>query len=156
LIFVTVGTHPQQFNRLLKKVDEYARDKIINNVFIQIGYSDYQPEFCEYSDFVGFNQFGELIKESDIVITHGGEGSIGNALMNGKKTIVVPRLKKYSEHTNDHQLQITNALEKQRRIIAVYDIELLGQAIKNAKSFKPGNNGQKSQIIDLIEEFINN
>jgi UDP-N-acetylglucosamine transferase subunit ALG13 len=156
LIFVTVGNHPQQFNRLLKKVDEYARDKIINNVFVQTGYSDYQPEFCEYSDFVGFNKFSELIKESDIVITHGGEGSIGNALMNEKKTIVVPRLKKYSEHTNDHQLQITNALEKQRRIIAVYDIELLGQAIKDVKSFRPGNNGQKSQIIELIEEFVNN
>jgi len=154
LIFVTVGNHPQGFVRLLKKIDELARTMKIADAFLQIGYSNYIPKYCSYTRFVGFNEFQDLIKKSNIVITHGGEGSIGNALFHNKPTIVVPRLKRLGEHTNDHQVQLTNALKKEEMIIAVYDIENLEDAVVKAKDFKPKIANRKNNIIDQIEDYL--
>jgi UDP-N-acetylglucosamine transferase subunit ALG13 len=154
MIFVTVGNHTANFNRLLTKVDQLVRDKVINDVFAQVGHSDYQPKFCKYKKFVGFLEFKEIIKQSEIVISHGGAGCIGSALFEKKVTIVVPRLKKFGEHTNDHQLQITRALERQGRVIAVYEIQNLGQAITEAKNFKPIKKNQESKVIQLIEDYL--
>ena len=40
MIFVTVGTHEQPFNRLVKAVDELKKDGVIvEKVIIQTGYS---------------------------------------------------------------------------------------------------------------------
>ncbi len=154
MIFVAVGNHPQGFVRLLKSLDVLAKDKIINDVFVQIGYSNYRPKYCVYTKFVGFNEFHRLIKKSDMVITHSGAGSILNALMYNKPTIVVPRLKKYREHTDDHQLQIAKALEKEGKIIAVYNIKDLENAIKKARIFRPKTAKKKSSIIELIENYL--
>jgi UDP-N-acetylglucosamine transferase subunit ALG13 len=154
LIFITVGSHHQGFERLLKKIDELARDKVISDVFVLTGYSDYQPEYCPYTQFVGFNDFQDLIKKSSIVITHAGSGSILNALLHNKPTIAVPRLKKFGEHTNDHQLQLIKILEKEGKIIAVYDIGDLENAIGKAATFKPKMPNRESKIIELIEEYL--
>lgn len=154
MIFVTVGTHLQPFNRLLEKTDELAGDKVVGDVFIQVGHSDYHPKFCTYKKFVGFYEFQELVKQSDAVITHAGAGTILNVLSYGKPAIVVPRLKKYGEHTNDHQLQIAKVLEEQEKVIPVYDIEELKDAIERAGCFKPRIAKQDSNIIELIEDYL--
>ncbi len=154
MIFVTVGSHTRGFERLLRKIDELARGKVISDVFVQTGYSDYQPKYCPYTQFVGFNEFRDLIKKSDIVITHAGAGTILNTLSHNKPTIVVPRLKRFGEHTNDHQLQLTKALEKEGKITAVYDIEDLKDAINKARTFKPRILNRDSKIIELIEEYL--
>ena len=57
-------------------------------------------------------KFSELISKCDILITHGGVGSIITGLQNNKKVIVAPRLAKYNEHMNDHQIQITENFSK--------------------------------------------
>ena len=79
-------------------------------------------------------QFNNLIKEADLVITHGGVGSIMSAVKLGKKVIAVPRLKKYDEHVNDHQLEIVDTFKKQGIIIGVNGVEELEQAIIDAKN----------------------
>ena len=154
MIFVTVGNHPQGFDRLLKRVDELAKDGVITDLFIQIGYSNYKPKYCPFTQFIGFNDFQDLIEKSHIVITHGGEGSISNSLLHNKPTIVVPRLKRFREHTNDHQIQITRALEKEEKIIAVYDIEDLQDAIRRSKTFRPKKSKEDSKIVELIEDYL--
>lgn len=154
MIFVTVGNHPANFNRLLKKVDALALDGIIKDVFAQTGFSDYEPNFYKYSPFIGYYEFNELLKNCDIIITHGGAGCIGSALLNHKPTIVVPRCRKFGEHTNDHQLDITKALEKQGKIIPVYDIDRLAEAVSTAETFRAEIQSDCSKIIDLIKEHI--
>lgn len=154
MIFVTVGNHPQGFVRLLKRIDELARDKIIGKVFLQIGYSDFEPEACRYTRFLRFNDFQNLIEKSNIIITHAGAGSILNALSHNKPIIAVPRLKKFDEHSNDHQLQLARALEKEGRIIAVYNIKDLENALENARAFKPKIAKTKNYIIELIENYL--
>ena len=107
MIFITLGSQKFQFNRLLKAVDEQvANGKIIEPIFAQIGASDYKPQNFRYKDFLNRDEFDKEMSKADIVITHGGTGAIIGALKKGKKVIAVPRLKKYGEHVDDHQLQL--------------------------------------------------
>ena len=106
-IFVTLGSQKFQFNRLLKAIDELYEKKIITlDVFAQIGYSDYLPKNYRYKKFLDRDEFNNEMENADIVITHGGTGAIIGAVKKGKKVIAVPRLAKYGEHVDDHQLQL--------------------------------------------------
>ena len=157
MIFVTVGTHDQNFDRLIRKIDELARDKKIkDNVVIQTGYTDYKPKVCKWFKFVNPKDFEQLCKKSDLIITHAGVGSIMTCLKFGKTTIVVPRLKKFGEHRDDHQLQITKELEKQGKILAVYDVDQLKNIISKAGNWKPRKAFKESKILYLIYNYIKN
>lgn len=133
MIFVTVGTHEQPFNRLIKYIDQAVEKKIItDNVFIQTGYSDYKPKYCEYKPFIPYSQMEENVKKADIVITHGGPSSFIMPLQIGKIPIVVPRQQKYGEHVNDHQVDFANKVNKKYgNLIVVENIAKLGQIINN-------------------------
>lgn len=111
MIFVTVGTHEQPFNRLVKAVDDLKMSgKITDSVFIQTGYSTYVPKACEYKDFISMNQMNEYMEKANIIITHGGPSSFIMTLQHNKVPIVVPRLSKFNEHVNNHQLIFCNEL----------------------------------------------
>lgn len=133
MIFVTVGTHEQPFNRLIKEVDGLANDKAIkDDFFIQTGFSDYKPKNCEWSKFLSYEKMNELTKKANIVITHGGPASFIAPLELGKIPIVVPRQKKYNEHINNHQVEFVKQIDKKvGNIIPVYNIKDLRNAIIN-------------------------
>lgn len=153
-IFVSVGTHPQQFDRLLKKIDELAeKGKIREKIFAQTGHSSYVPKNFDSKKFVSLKEFGEKIKKAGIIITHGGEGNIGNALLFGKKIIIVPRLKEFGEHTNDHQLELTDAIAQEKMGIAVYNINELDNALRRIKEFKLPKQKLKGRVVELLEKF---
>ena len=155
MIFVTVGTHTQPFDRLLKKVDELVeKGKIKEKVIAQIGYSTYKPKNYNYFSFTSERKILELNKKARIIITHAGVGSIITALQFKKPIIAVPRLKKFNEHVNDHQLQIAKAFEKEGKILACYDINELEKIIKKAKKFKPKVKKKKSKILSILEEYL--
>lgn len=133
MIFVTVGTHEQQFNRLIHGVDELKKNGIINeSVIVQIGFSTYKPEYCEWSELFRYNEMEEKIANARIVITHGAPASFIMALQIGKIPIVVPRQKQYDEHVNNHQVSFSKAIaERQGNIIVVEDIGELESKILN-------------------------
>ena len=57
MIFVTVGTHEQPFNRLIKKIDELKQDGTIEeDVIIQTGFSTYEPKYCQWSKLIPYQQ----------------------------------------------------------------------------------------------------
>lgn len=121
MIFVSVGTHEQQFDRLITTIDTLKRDNIIQeDVFIQRGYTSYRPAACEYIDLLGYDMMVEYIRKSSIYITHGGPGSIFLGWQNDKIPIVVPRMKEYGEHVDNHQIDFVKRLEAAKRILAVY------------------------------------
>jgi len=154
LIFVTVGTHRQQFNRLIQKIDELVREgKIKEEVFIQKGNSTYIPEHCIHKSFLEPKEFQKKIKESSIIVTHGGAGAIISSLKEGKAVIVVPRLEKYGEHTNDHQIDLVRVLEKKGKVIGCFELNDLGEKINIAKKFKPKKQ-EKTRIITALNEFL--
>ncbi len=152
MIFVTVGTHNQDFSRLLKKIDEIA-GKVDERVVIQTGHAKYMPNNAEHFAFGSRKKLERLNKEARIIITHGGAGSIIFALQFHKPTVVVPRLKRYNEHINDHQLELTKELEEGGKIVGVYDREDLGKRIEEVDSLKAGAS-EKPEMIAIIKDFL--
>lgn len=133
MIFVTVGTHEQSFNRLLKKIDELKKDGIIQeDVIMQTGFSTYEPKYCEWSKLIPYQQMIKNVEDARIIITHGGPASFIMPLQIGKTPIVVPRQHRFDEHVNDHQVEFArNVAERMGTIIPVEDISTLGDVIKN-------------------------
>lgn len=135
MIFVTVGTHEQPFNRLIKAVDDLVADgTITEEVIIQRGYSTYEPKHCKYYDLLPWDEMQKYNKEARIVITHGGPASFIDVLALGKTPIVVPRQAKYNEHVNDHQLEFAKQLIKKNiSIVVIENIKNLKTIILSSK-----------------------
>lgn len=131
MIFVTVGTHEQPFNRLVEYMDKWAAEHD-EEVIMQTGFSTYEPKHCEWSKLYPYSQMVELVEKARIVITHGGPSSFIMPLQIGKVPIVVPRKKEYDEHVNDHQVEFSKAVaERLRNIIVVNSISKLGNFISS-------------------------
>ena len=156
MIFVTLGSQKFQFNRLLAAVEKLIVKNVINDeVFAQTGCSDYRPENYKYKQFLDRNEFEEWENKCDIMITHGGTGAIIGAVKKGKKVIAVPRLAKYGEHVDDHQLQLLKQFEDMDIIESCYDLNKLEEAVEVArkKEYKQYVSNTK-KIIDSIESYI--
>jgi UDP-N-acetylglucosamine transferase subunit ALG13 len=150
---VTVG-NAYEFNRLLKKIEKISQ-KINDEFIIQTGYSSYIPKNCKTFKFKKKDEFLKLMKKANIIVTHGGVGTIMESIRLKKPTVVVPRRKKFNEHVNDHQLDITKELEEQGKIIPVYDIEDLESAIKKASNFKiKRGKYERTKIFSVINKKL--
>ncbi|MDM8267241.1 PssE/Cps14G family polysaccharide biosynthesis glycosyltransferase [Limosilactobacillus pontis] len=161
MIFITVGTHEQSFDRLIKEIDKIALDNEIKEKFyIQTGFSDYVPKNCQWSKFLSFTQMNELMKKADIIVTHGGPASFVAPLELGKIPIVVPRQKKFNEHINDHQLDFVRLIDKKNgNIIPVYNIKDLKKTIINYKKLaneKDSNlNSNNKKFNEKLSKIVN-
>ncbi|MBM6810030.1 beta(1,3)galactosyltransferase EpsH [Faecalitalea cylindroides] len=156
MIFVTLGSQKFQFNRLLKEVDTLIAEGIIKEeVFAQIGYSDYKPINFEFKDFLDRNEFATKMQKSDIVITHGGTGAIIGAVKKGKKVIAVPRLAKYGEHVDDHQIQLIKQFDNLEIIEPCYECVNLDRAYLSCVDKKYCTYvSNTTNIINNIDRFL--
>ena len=163
MIFVTVGTHEQQFNRLIEEIDRLKGKGIIKDeVIMQTGYCTYEPKYCVWSELLPYDQMLENVEKADIVITHGGPSSFVMPLQIGKIPIVVPRQKKFNEHVNNHQVEFSNAVkERFQNIIVVNKIENLEKAIlhydrivKKMDAGMNNNNIKFNENLEMIVESI--
>lgn len=158
MIFVTLGSQKFQFNRLLIEIDRLVDEgKITEEVFAQTGYSDYEPKNYKYKDFLDIDEFSEIMNKCDKVITHGGTGAIIGAVKQGKKVIAVPRLARYGEHVDDHQLQIIEQFVDMNFIKGIIDNMEINSIIEKIDSeefqeYKSNTN----RIVNRIDKFINN
>ena len=166
MIFVTVGTHEQPFNRLIQEVDHLVETGVIKEeVFIQTGYSINEPKFCQWSRLISFDQMSKFMQKADIIITHGGPATFMSAITNGKKPIVVPRQEKFGEHVNDHQVDFArNVAKRMGTIILVEDVDKLGETIENYNSivaeleYDMGNNNKKfnKDLEGIVVKLLDN
>lgn len=133
MIFVTVGTHEQPFNRLVKWMDDLKKNGTIEEeIIIQIGYSTYKPKYCSWKKLFPYQEMIKLVSDARIVITHGGPSSFIMPLQIKKIPIVVPRRRKFNEHVNDHQVDFVNRVANiQKNIIVVNEIDELKKIIQN-------------------------
>ena len=131
------------------------KKKIIKEkVFAQIGYSKHKPKKFKYKQFLGLEVFDKNVKKCNVFITHGGEGNIGTGLQYEKRMIVVPRRKKFDEHTNDHQLELTSAIANEKQAIIANDVSEIKKALKGIAKLKISRTKHASGIIELIEEKV--
>ena len=155
MILVSLGTHERPFYRLLKEIEKLISEGKIKDVIIQTGYTPYKVKGAKCFDFIQFEKMQKLIKNCDFLITHGGVGSITDALNYGKATIIVPRRKELNEHSDNHQLQITKEMEKTGKIIPVYNIDDLENAIEKARKLNVKKRIQKPpKILKIIDKKL--
>jgi len=156
MILVTVGTHNIGFDRLVRAVDELA-GLLEEKVIIQRGASTYQPRYAEYFDFTSSQRMESLTSESRLLICQAGAGAILVALRAGRPMIVVPRLKRYGESIDDHQLQLAAVLDAERRAIVVHDVTAvtLREAVVRAEQLmvRPPKEGSL-QLVDAIRKQL--
>lgn len=155
MILVTVGTQKQQFNRLFELIEkcDYLKDE---KIIAQVGYTKYNNEKIKCFDFISLDKMNKYISQSDIVITHGGVGTIFSALKQGKKVIAVPRLAKYDEHINDHQIEVCEELEKEGYILYYKDgVDTLEELIKKVNDIELKKyETEDKKYIDILRKEI--
>lgn len=157
MIFVTVGTHEQSFNRLVEYMDKWAENHD-EEVIIQTGFSTYEPKFATWQKLYPFQQMNRNMSDARIIITHGGPSSFITPLQKGKIPIVVPRRKDFDEHVNDHQLTFCRMIdERMKNIILVEDEHDLCDVIERYDSIVAKMNvGQNSNNAKFMEGFEKN
>lgn len=153
MILILTGT-AKPFSRLLEAVSYCVKNDLIKEeVIAQIGVTNFKDKNIQTFDFETSKKLTKLIDEASIIITHGGVGTIIDCLKRNKKILAVPRLKKYNEAANDHQIQIVNEFGTKGYIIPVYDLSRLSDKINEAKTFRPNN--YKSNKANFIKEVRN-
>ena len=156
MIFVTLGTQDKPFNRLLEAVQKQIDNKKIKGkVIVQAGCTKFESKDMEIFDLIPMEDFEKNISECDILITHGGVGSIVDALKRGKVVIAAARLEKYGEHVNDHQLQIIENFADAGYILSLDNFDELDKVLENIKKFKPNKfKSNTDKFIKLIKKEI--
>lgn len=159
MIFVTVGTHEQQFNRLLEEIDRLkANGRIKDDVFIQTGFSDYEPSHCQWKKLLSYDEMDRYMQDAEVVITHGGPATFMSVFAKGKTPIVVPRQKQFNEHVNDHQLEFAYKLrERYSYYPIINDISELQQAIDEVggeTQFESHNLEFCRQLSQTVEDLL--
>lgn len=154
MIFVILGTHELEFKRLLQYLEDmYIKEEVI----IQSGNTNFTSNKYKVIPFLDQNDFNKYIKKSTLVITHGGVGSILTALRHKKKVITMPRLSKYNEHNDDHQLEICNKLSKEGYTMNCTDYDSLKEFIENYKKIELRPYiFDNSRLINFLTETIDN
>lgn len=156
MILVLLGTQNNSFYRLLEKIQKCINEGIIKEeVIVQAGTTKFESKDMQIFDMIELNKLKELEKEANFIITHGGVGSIIDCIKQEKKVIAVPRLHKYDEHVNDHQLQIIKTFDEQGLIKGIEDVKELDKAIQEIDEFTPVKfEASNGRILEIISNFI--
>lgn len=155
-IFVILGSQKFQMNRLLKQLDKLDCENRFE-IFAQIGYSTYIPKNYKYVAFLENNLFQNKILEADLIITHAGTGAIISSIKNHKKVVAVPRLSKFKEHVDNHQLEIAKVFYEKKFINILLNIEKLefciNETIANTYApFKSNTSNFINKLTEVIED----
>jgi UDP-N-acetylglucosamine transferase subunit ALG13 len=155
MIFLTVGTQ-FPFDRLVEAIDKAAGDNGFDDeIFAQIGNSSYRPRNFKAEQELEKSVFDEHLTRADGVISHAGMGTITLALEHKKPLLVMPRLRKYREAVNDHQLAIAKEFEKLRHLLVAYDASDIPMKIEELRSFVPRERRPQSQrVAARISTFL--
>lgn len=158
MILVLLGTQNNSFHRLLEEIQKNIDNgNIKDEVIVQKGYTKFESKDMKMYTQLPVNELNELINKADLIITHGGVGSIITAIEKNKKVIAVPRLKKYKEHVNDHQIDIIKSFDDLGYIIGINGVEKLEYALKTVPDFIPKEYIKNTgNILNLVSEFIDN
>ncbi|MEO8509799.1 MAG: glycosyltransferase [Chloroflexota bacterium] len=132
---MTLGTHPQPMDRLLRRLDELvASGEISDEVIVQAPAIDYVPKHLAVRSVLPFTELTRLISEADAVISHAGPGTLATIRLAGKMPVVVARSRRHREHVDTHQEFYARHLRKLPGYIVVDDLDGLADAIRRGRS----------------------
>jgi beta-1,4-N-acetylglucosaminyltransferase len=136
VILVTVGMHTDGFPRLVKEMDRIAQ-QTSEEVVMQIGATQYKPAHAQWFTFGTQAEIDALSERADVIVSHAGAGSILTVLRYRKPMIVMPRLSKYGEHMDDHQLELAEALSQAGVLLMANDGPELLARLQQTRTFRP-------------------
>lgn len=156
MILVLLGTQNNSFRRLLEEIEKNIDDKTIQEeVIVQAGYTKYESDKMTIFDLIPKDDLEKYEEKANLIITHGGVGSIINSIRKEKKVIALPRLHEYGEHVNNHQIEIVEEFNKEGYIIGINKVENLKEAIIKSETFVPKKfQGNNEIMLRTIQEFI--
>lgn len=157
MILVLLGTQNNSFHRLLEEIEKNIDNGNINDeVIVQAGFTKYKSNKMKIFGMTTNKKLEELVERADLIITHAGLGSIEMGLEKNKKIIAVPRLKKYGEHVNDHQIDLEKEFAKKGLIIGTNAVSDLSYAIEKSKKFVPNKykKTREEKVVNIIKTFI--
>lgn len=158
MILVLLGTQNNSFHRLLEEIQKNIDNgNIKEDVIVQKGYTKFESKDMTLYNQLPIGEIKKLVSKANLIIAHGGVGSIITSIEQRKKVIAVPRLKKYNEHVNDHQIDIIKSFDEMGYIIGIEDVSQLSEALERVKKFEPKEYVRNTgNIIKIVEEFIDN
>lgn len=136
MIFVTVGTD-LPFDRMVKVIDQWARENERRDVFAQIGEGAWEPEFIEFSHFLEPPEFKRRFNEASLIISHAGMGTILSALLHTKPILVMPKLASLGEHRNEHQSATAKRMRDQCNVNVAFDEDELRERLMHLENLTP-------------------
>ena len=155
MIFLTVGTQ-FPFDLLVKAVDKAVKkNRLEEQIFAQVGTTSYRPVSFETVPQLEKTLFDKYFREADSIIGHAGIGTIAMALENRKPLLVMPRLRKYGEVVDDHQLVIAKKFEELGYFLVAYGVEDIPEKIEKLRLFVPQERQSQASIVgERISMFL--
>ena len=155
MIFLTVGTM-LPFDRLVKAVDtDVEKGFIQEKVFAQIGNGKYVPSNLECVDFLDREKFLKIFQSSKAVISHAGIGTITTSLKYQKPLLVVPRIKRFNEIVNNHQLLTAKEFSKEGCVLMSDDTCDIWKKINQLLLFTPKKRKNDAKILETkVKKFL--
>lgn len=153
--FVTVGNGTQSFHRMLDAVAALLA-YLPQPVVVQHGNSPFHREDCICRSFIEMNEFNRCIAEAELLLVHAGAGSVIHAIQAGKTPVVMPRLAKYGEVIDDHQLEFARALARAGKIVIVEEPSDLIGAVAKVKEMqsKTRHPQTTSSMVGLVSTAL--
>ena len=155
MVFVTVGNARQGFSRLVSAVDALCGSGAFGEepVLVQRGHTGSESlAHCPSVDFLPSDEFDRHLSEASLVVCHGGTTQLF-AIRLGKVPIVMPRLKRFGEHINDHQVQLVQALAAEGLVVPAYEPTDLAAAITEARQ-RHGQSVPPCAMVGLVAEAL--
>lgn len=149
MIFVTVGTHQQPFERLLRGLEGVEGDFVV-----QFGHGRPPVNASRAEAFMPFDAMLAAFAEAEKVITHAGVGSILCATQQGHVPIVVPRRRELGEHVDDHQVELIGALGERGVVIPVWDVAGLARALAEAPPRRPPSERREPPLCPSVRQAV--
>lgn len=130
-------------------------EKNYEEVIIQTGKIRYEIKNAKNFIFLSGEEFSKLYEDARLIVSHAGVGSIITALRYNKPLIIVPRMKKYGEVIDNHQIEIAGKIEKEEITTVSYDVRNLEKLIKSEQIYPiRGFNNDKTILIEKLRKYI--
>jgi UDP-N-acetylglucosamine transferase subunit ALG13 len=155
VVFVTVGNARQGFSRLVSAVDALCGSGAFGAepVLVQRGHTGGEPlAHCQSVDFLPSDEFERHLGDASLVVCHGGTTQLF-AIRLGKVPIVMPRLRRFGEHINDHQVQLVQALAAEGLVVPAYEPGDLAAAVAEARR-RRAQPVPSCTMVELVAEAL--
>ncbi|MFC5281967.1 PssE/Cps14G family polysaccharide biosynthesis glycosyltransferase [Pedobacter alpinus] len=158
MILVLLGTFKIEFSRPILAIENAIKSwEISEEIIVQAGHTAFKSDFMTIRAFIEPKELDNLYERAEIIVTHGGVGSILRGFRMKKKIIAIPRLHKFKEHVDDHQIDILEEFARLNYLIPWYEHDKFADVLAKARKFEPSPFvSTKKDLEGFLVNYIDN